>query len=76
MHAGHVSSPQLGEWDGKDLADTGPGIAFGACDIVSKIDDSYLGIGDKVRSSPLTTACGVGMVCLCCGVRWCGVHVM
>ena len=39
---------QLGAWDGAALRDVGPGIGFGRADLVCKISDSYLGIGDKV----------------------------
>ena len=39
---------QLGAWDGGHLADVGPGIGFGKADLVCKISDSYLGIGDRL----------------------------
>mmetsp|Transcript_29267 Transcript_29267/g.93194 ORF Transcript_29267/g.93194 Transcript_29267/m.93194 type:complete len:429 (+) Transcript_29267:183-1469(+) len=39
---------QLGAWDGAAVADVGKGIAHGKRDIVCKISDSYLGIGDHV----------------------------
>jgi hypothetical protein len=39
---------QLGAWDGATLMDVGKGIAHGKRDIVCKISDSYLGIGDHV----------------------------
>ena len=39
---------QLGRWDGERLHDVGPGLAHGHSDLVCKISDSYLGIGDRV----------------------------
>jgi len=39
---------QLGSWDGAALRDVGRGVESGGCDLVCKISDSYLGIGDIV----------------------------
>jgi hypothetical protein len=39
---------QLARWDGARAHDLGPGVAFGSSDLVCKISDSYLGIGDKI----------------------------
>ena len=39
---------QLASWDGKTAHAEGPGPEFGSADLVSKINDSYLGIGDRV----------------------------
>jgi len=39
---------QLAGWDGASAHNTGPGVTFGRADLVCKISDSYLGIGDKV----------------------------
>ena len=48
---------QLGAWDGAALRDVGPGIGFGRADLVCKISDSYLGIGDKVLARGVDFAC-------------------
>lgn len=39
---------QLGAWDGAALHDVSRGVESGGCDLVCKISDSYLGIGDRV----------------------------
>lgn len=39
---------QLAAWDGKNATAVGPGPCYGNSDLVSKINDSYLGIGDRV----------------------------
>jgi len=39
---------QLATWDGRQAHASGPGPEFGSADLVSKINDSYLGIGDRV----------------------------
>jgi len=39
---------QLASWDGSAAHDVGPGIKHGHANLVCKISDSYLGIGDKV----------------------------
>ena len=39
---------QLASWDGMFAHATGPGPEYGSSDLVSKINDSYLGIGDKM----------------------------
>jgi len=39
---------QLATWDGRAAHACGPGPEFGGADLVSKISDSYLGIGDRV----------------------------
>mmetsp|Transcript_11411 Transcript_11411/g.35234 ORF Transcript_11411/g.35234 Transcript_11411/m.35234 type:complete len:407 (-) Transcript_11411:386-1606(-) len=39
---------QLGSWEGDRLVDEDKGVADGNCDLVCKISDSYLGIGDHV----------------------------
>lgn len=46
--AGARRPMQLGHWDGKNLIEDGKGIGFGGADLVCKISDSYLGIGDRV----------------------------
>ena len=38
---------QLASWDGETAKAEGPGPEYGNSDLVSKINDSYLGIGDK-----------------------------
>ena len=47
-HAGARRPLPLARWDGSRAHDVGPGAAHGSSDIVCKISDSYLGIGDKV----------------------------
>ena len=39
---------QLATWDGRAAHDVGCGVASGGCNLVAKISDSYLGIGDKI----------------------------
>ena len=39
---------QLGAWDGSALRDLSVGVAGGSAELVCKISDSYLGIGDKI----------------------------
>uniref|UniRef100_A0A7S2NKP7 Alpha-L-glutamate ligase-related protein ATP-grasp domain-containing protein n=1 Tax=Haptolina brevifila TaxID=156173 RepID=A0A7S2NKP7_9EUKA len=39
---------QLAAWDGHSAHGVGPGVSHGRCNLVCKISDSYLGIGDKV----------------------------
>jgi len=39
---------QLAGWDGESAHEVGPGVGFGLANLVCKISDSYLGIGDKV----------------------------
>ena len=39
---------QLAKWDGSTAINTGPGVEYGSANLVCKISDSYLGIGDKV----------------------------
>ena len=39
---------QLASWDGTSAHDVGPGVTYGGANLVCKISDSYLGIGDKV----------------------------
>jgi len=39
---------QLASWDGATAHDVGPGVIHGRCNLVCKISDSYLGIGDRV----------------------------
>ena len=39
---------QLARWDGQRAHQCGPGVGHGKADLVCKISDSYLGIGDKV----------------------------
>lgn len=46
--AGAQRPRQLATWDGSAAADYGPGVAHGSADLVCKLSDSYLGIGDKV----------------------------
>ena len=43
---------QLGSWDGHALRDVGRGVESGGCDLVCKISDSYLGIGDRGTRQP------------------------
>ena len=49
---------QLARWDGARLHELGPGVARGMGDVVVKISDSYLGIGDRVieRTDGLSAA--------------------
>lgn len=44
---------QLARWDSGQLTELGPGITSGNTDLVCKITDSFLGIGDKVRVSAI-----------------------
>ena len=46
--AGARRPQQLARWDGSQAFDVGPGACYGRCDLVCKISDSYLGIGDRV----------------------------
>jgi len=46
--AGARRPRQLGAWDGAQLQELGPGVAAGVGDLVVKLSDSYLGIGDRV----------------------------
>ena len=39
---------QLARWDGEAAHDVGLGVAHGQADLVCKISDSYLGIGDRI----------------------------
>ena len=39
---------QLARWDGGHVSEVGPGLDTGKKDLVCKISDSYIGIGDKV----------------------------
>mmetsp|Transcript_1846 Transcript_1846/g.3796 ORF Transcript_1846/g.3796 Transcript_1846/m.3796 type:complete len:434 (+) Transcript_1846:38-1339(+) len=39
---------QLAHWDGVTVHKRGPGIEYGKSDLVCKLSDSYLGIGDRV----------------------------
>jgi hypothetical protein len=39
---------QLAAWDGSAVRNVGPGVGHGTCNVVCKLSDSYLGIGDKV----------------------------
>lgn len=49
LDAGGARRPlQLGRWDGGECHDVGPGVSFGRANLVCKISDSYLGIGDRV----------------------------
>ncbi len=46
--AGARRPRQLGYWDGATLQPVGKGVGSGSADLVTKICDSYLGIGDRV----------------------------
>lgn len=49
LDAGDARRPMtLARWDGKKAVDVGKGVKSGGKDLVVKITDSFLGIGDKV----------------------------
>jgi len=55
--AGAKRPRQLGSWDGSVARSEGPGVEYGRADLVCKITDSYLGIGDKVLKRGVDFAC-------------------